>query len=172
MPATSQWYSPLHAPVDRHRHAGDAVAGAGERGADRARVQHEVTGVGAGVDARGDEVGQVAERAEAGGEHGHRRRRVDGVHREVGELVPHAPLDRRRTAADQATDRRAGAAAVVGGRDHEHVVAVGDQRGGERVDAGGVDAVVVGHEDAHGAHRTWRVRRRPPSARWRVATDG
>ena len=99
--------------------------------------------------------GQVAERAEAGGEHGHRRRaRRWRAPRGRGARPTRARLDRRRTAADQAPDRRTGAAAVVGGSDDEHVVAVGDERGGERVDARGVDAVVVGDEDAHGAHRT------------------
>ena len=52
----------------------------------------------------------------------------------------------------QPTDRGAGAAAVVGRGDDEHVVPVVDERGGERVDAGRVDAVVVGHQDAHGVH--------------------
>ena len=76
-------------------------------------------------------------------------RRVDGVHLELGELVPRAPLDRRRSTAVETADARARAAAVVGGRDDEHVVTVGHQRAGEHVDPGGVDAVVVGHQDAH-----------------------
>ena len=132
--AVSQWYSLRLAPLHRHRDAGDAVAGAGERGAHGARVQHEVPGVGAGVDARRDEVGEVAERAEAGGEHRGRGRRVDGVHRQVGELVPDAAFDRRGTGAVQPPDRGAGAAAVVGGRDHQHVVTVGDERSREGMD--------------------------------------
>ena len=68
---------------------------------------------------------------------------------EVGELVPHVAFDRRGAGAVQLADRGAGAAAVVGGRDHQHVVTVGDERGREGVDARGVDAVVVGHEDPH-----------------------
>ena len=64
-------------------------------------------------------------------------RRVDRVHRDVGELGPLVTHDLGRVGAEELADRGARTAAVVGGRDHHHVVAVGGERDREGLEMPG-----------------------------------
>ena len=126
----------LEAELQAHRQPGDAQARGRERGADRSRVQHEVAGVLARVDARRDEIGRLAERAETRGEHRGRGWRVERVDRNAGKFRPVRAHDERGSLTVQLADAGARATPVRRGREHRHVVPVVVQREREDVDAG------------------------------------
>jgi hypothetical protein len=128
------------------RHGGQAEDHALERGGDRAGVRDVVPEVRAVVDAAHDQLGREAlHQAEGGEAHAVDRRAVGGVAdgpvAEVDLLHPQRP-----PRGDAAADRRA-----VGVRrdDRELDARDGEQRAAERLEALGLDAVVVGEEDAH-----------------------
>src|SRR5262249_13222170 len=124
-------------------------AGSGERGADRARVNYEVAGVRAGVDARHDEIGWFAEAAERRREHRGRGRRVERVHGDAGNVGPVDARDLGGFGREELADGGAGAAAIVDRRYDNDVVAVACECTCQRLDPRRVHTVVVGDEDPH-----------------------
>ncbi len=130
--------------------AGDPEHDALERGGDRPRVGDVIAEVGAVVDPGDDQVGlEIVDQAERGEPHA-----VDGS--AVACVADRAVLERhllnpqRATERDRARRRRA----VAVGRDHRELdVVEPDQRPPQRLQALGIDAVVVGEEHSQHGRR-------------------
>ncbi len=133
------------------RQARDPEVLTGEHRADRARVQDRPSGVETGVDARDDEIGWITEGTEARRHDGQRGRTGQRPGRELRRRVDADAFDGQRRIGLQHTERRTCAAPVAVGRDDDNLVVRAGQRGREHLDALRVDAVVVRHEDSHGA---------------------
>ena len=118
----------------RHGERRDAEPGRGERRADRARVQDEVTGVRAGVDPRRNDLGPFAERTEAREVHRSGRGSLDRDHGNVGQLRPVPIGNGNRLGSVERTDRRTRAAQIRCRGNDEHVVAGVVKGAGERHD--------------------------------------
>ena len=140
-----------------HGQPGQVAVAGGEGGTHGAGVVDRPAGVGPGVDAGHHQVEPVAERSQPGEGDAQRRwarHRPGGGH--PGHLGP-ADLGPDQV---QGSQRRTRTRVLPVRRRHHHVAQLGEAAG-EDVEADGVDAVVVGDQDAHGSFLAHPTRRRP-----------